>query len=331
VSLFNDYRDRVGAALRMLRTASVVLVSGPALEPFTLAEVRKHLGRDGDVGEIAPGAPTAALAGAGAGNVDNGAHRYGCTFVTADGETELGTVTAAVTVADKTADGRVALSTIPLGGSAVTARKIYRTVAGGSTYLLLTTIGDNTTTTYADNTADSGLGAQAPSVNSTAEPLLTRWIKAARQELEGITGRALITQTHDLVIDVAPDTSLVMFPKAPLQSVSSVTSYDADDVATVMAASDYIVDAGARPGRLTLKSTASWPTDLRDAKAIVFRFVCGYGATSVSIPEPFRQAMLLRIGTWAEHREDVLMAQFAGQFIELPRGYKALINAGLEA
>ena len=44
----------------------------------------------------------------------------------------------------------------------VSARRIYRTEAGGTTYKQLTTINDNTTTTYDDNTADASLGATAP-------------------------------------------------------------------------------------------------------------------------------------------------------------------------
>ena len=45
------------------------------------------------------------------------------------------------------------------GGTAslATSRKIYRTKAGGATYYLLTTIADNSTTIYTDNTADVSL------------------------------------------------------------------------------------------------------------------------------------------------------------------------------
>lgn len=119
--------------------------------------------------EKAPGAASCALAGAGAGNVDNGVHRYKVTFVTAGGETEAGTASSGVTVADKTADGKVALSSIPTGSAFVTARKIYRTVAGGSVYKLLATISDNTTTTYTDNTADASLTTTAPTTNSAID------------------------------------------------------------------------------------------------------------------------------------------------------------------
>jgi hypothetical protein len=45
----------------------------------------------------------------------------------------------------------------------INARKIYRTESSGTTYKLLSTISDNSTTSYVDNSSDSELGADAPS------------------------------------------------------------------------------------------------------------------------------------------------------------------------
>ena len=116
-------------------------------------------------GETPPGACTGALAGAGAGNVDDGTHSYKITFVDADGETEGGTTSNVVTVADKSTDGQISLTSIPTGSGSVTSRKIYRTIAGDTgNYKLVATLGDNVTTIYTDNTADAGLGADIPIV-----------------------------------------------------------------------------------------------------------------------------------------------------------------------
>jgi len=129
----------------------------------------------------APTACTAALAGDGAGNVDNGIHKYRITYVNATGETELGAVSNAVTVTDKDTDGKVVLTGIPTSSSgSVTSRKIYRTKAGGNAYYLLTTIADNTTTTYTDNTADAGLtgGAANYHANDTFGKIITDDVEA---------------------------------------------------------------------------------------------------------------------------------------------------------
>ena len=68
---------------------------------------------------------------------------------------------AALTVGTAQA-AQVALSAIPLGAAAVTARKLYRTKAGTTPLLLLTTLADNTTTAYLDTRTDASLGATAP-------------------------------------------------------------------------------------------------------------------------------------------------------------------------
>lgn len=123
------------------------------------------------------GACTSALAGAGAGNVDNGTHSYKVTFVTATGETNAGTVSNTTTVADKTVNGQIALTAIPVSTfPGVTSRKIYRTAAGNAVtgpWLLQSTIANNTATTATDNVADAALGATAPTGNTTLDNRFT--------------------------------------------------------------------------------------------------------------------------------------------------------------
>lgn len=127
---------------------------------------------------VLPGAPSAALAGAGAGSVDNGAHVYCVTFVTAGGETDCSGVSNTVTVADKTADGKVTVTftVSPYGG--VTGRNVYRSKAGTTSPLYLVAaspvVANNTATTYTDNIADSALQAtQSPVVNTAIDARLT--------------------------------------------------------------------------------------------------------------------------------------------------------------
>ncbi len=122
-----------------------------------------------DLAEIQdiPGPVTVALAGAGAGSVDNGAHNYKTTFQGDNGETEPSSAVS-VTVADKTVNGKVNVTAIPTGPPGTVGRRLYRTKAGAAVYFLLTTIADNVTTTYTDNTADANLGAdQIPDRNTT--------------------------------------------------------------------------------------------------------------------------------------------------------------------
>ena len=121
----------------------------------------------------APTALTVALITT-AGNIDAGQHRYKVTFVNDFGETDLGT--ASNTVTNDGSNQQNALTSIPIGlVGDVTSRKIYRTkIATQGLYYLLTTINDNTTTTYTDNTADAGLDSDQVSQrsNTTAGKLI---------------------------------------------------------------------------------------------------------------------------------------------------------------
>jgi len=74
---------------------------------------------------------------------------------------------AVAPVANTTLNQQVALSNIPTGGAGVTTRKIYRTAANVAQLRFLTTIGNNTTTTYSDAAGDATLGANVPTTDTS--------------------------------------------------------------------------------------------------------------------------------------------------------------------
>jgi hypothetical protein len=112
--------------------------------------------------------PTLALSGTGAGNVNNGTHWYGVTFVTAYGETTATATPPNIAVANNAVNGKVQVTNIPIGPPGVTQRKLYRLgPTTGGVYKLVTTLADNTTTSYLDNAADASLGANYTGVNTT--------------------------------------------------------------------------------------------------------------------------------------------------------------------
>lgn len=294
--------------------SGLTLVSAPAIEPLTVADVKAHVRLDSSAGEIAPTACTAALASPAApGNVDNGAHRYLVTFVTAAGETEAGAVSSAVTVSDKTVNGQVALTAIPTGGANVTARKIYRTAAGGTTYLLLATIANNTATTYTDNIADASLGAAAPSTNTTEDPYLTTLIQVARLTCEDTTKRKLITQTWKQYYDAFPACNYIELYLPPLQSVTSVQYKDVDGNTQTLSSSLYHVSTSGERARICLNDGESWPDIVRALDAVWVTMVVGYGSARSDVPAPLRQGMLTLIGHMYNMREDVISGTIIAQ------------------
>jgi uncharacterized phiE125 gp8 family phage protein len=292
----------------------LVRTVAPALEPLTVAEVARHLGLDETTGEPTPPAPSVALAApAVPGNVDNGTHRYRVTFVTADGETNGGDISDVVTVADKTVNGQVALTNIPIGGSAVTSRKLYRTEAGGSTYLLLATIANNVATTYTDNIADAALGAQVPSTNTTADAELTAVIATAREEVETFLRRALITQTWQLTLDRFPGDDFIRLPRPNLLTVESIEYIDTLGATQTLSTDDYDVDTASLPGRILLAYGASWPLTRSVRNAVTITFTAGYGPAASDVPASIKAAMKLLIGDLFSNREAVIVGTIVNQ------------------
>ena len=77
-----------------------------------------------------------------------------------------GSASGGVTVADKTSDGQVALTAIPVSPNVnTTQRNIYRRFNAAGDYKLVDTIADNSTTTYTDNIANASLTTVLPTVS----------------------------------------------------------------------------------------------------------------------------------------------------------------------
>lgn len=293
---------------------SFEVVTPPATEPVSVSEVLQYCRIDSINQEPAPGAVTVATA-SGAGNVDNGAHRYLCTFVTAEGETQAGAISGPKNIIDKTVNGKISLTNIPTGGSQVVARKIYRTVANGTDYLFLATISDNTTTTYTDNTADASLGSQAPTQNTTGDPLLRLLITSARLKAEHLLNRFLISQTMDMYLDSFPS-EWINLP--PLQSVSSISYIDEDGNEQTLPADQYQVDSISKPAGIAPAYGLSWPIARAQTNAVKIRFIAGYGDAS-AVPACIKQWILLRVKEAYDNRQAVAMGSI--QLVEFPYSY----------
>ena len=87
---------------------------------------------------------------------------------TLDGRLYDGSVFPGVPYTPRTLADRVNASSIAVGPTGRTARKVHRTVVNGSQLKLLTTIANNTATTIAtDTAADASLGANAPTADTS--------------------------------------------------------------------------------------------------------------------------------------------------------------------
>ena len=151
--------------------------------------------------------------------------------------------------------------------------------------------------------------------------LLTAAIVAARVHVEALTRRLLIEQSWRVYLDQWPRKRIVRLTPAPLISVDVVTVYDAEGDPTVVSEDDYEVDTVAVPGRLVLSGTA--PVVVGKAvNGIEIDVTAGYGPSSVDVPAPLRQAIMMLVAHWYEHRGAV-GHDMAGAIP--PLGFDALI------
>lgn len=111
------------------------------------------------------------------------------------------------------------------------------------------------------------------------DDLLTELISSVVSDYERETNRKLLSQTWYLWLDATELDDMVRVPPPliPLVSVSDITMYDSDDVASVVASTNYQVVTGDNP-RITLTDDGEWEDDdLRDYDAVRVTLVAGAG------------------------------------------------------
>ena len=161
--------------------------------------------------------------------------------------------------------------------------------------------------------------------DSTDERIVRPFIETARRIAEEHLGRTLMTTTYTFYIDGYDELAdplwegvrtgaylnyyknFVNLPMCPIQSVTSVSTFDDADNETTMASSRYYVDNVREPSRIVLRQGETFPTALRVANAIKVVFVAGY-ANAYAVPEPIRMGMLQHIAFLYEHRGDMYEA-----------------------
>jgi len=148
-------------------------------------------------------------------------------------------------------------------------------------------------------------------------PLVEALIAAARAALEAETRRAFVTQSWRLTLDDWPE-GPVKLPLAPAQAVTAVRVASLSGAMLPIDPAFYETDLAGEPPRLAAKRGQAWPMPATRLAGIAVDFTAGYGAAA-DVPPPLKQALLLLVAHWFEHREPM------GAGTELPRMITALV------
>ena len=155
-------------------------------------------------------------------------------------------------------------------------------------------------------------------LDDTAEDgLITTLISAARLHVESVTGRAMLLQSWRLVLDAWPTERSIALPVGPVTELTALTVFDADDEAHELDIGQFSVQAG----RLMLPRSLDAPA-LREKLGLEIDYVAGHGAEATAVPADLKQACLVLVGYWFEHRDAVIVA---GSGALVPTGFDRLV------
>jgi uncharacterized phiE125 gp8 family phage protein len=167
------------------------------------------------------------------------------------------------------------------------------------------------------------------------DALISGFLSAGVEACEKFTGKALITQTWTGFLDywpTAPSENIwegvrqvpvslayggpgeLVLPRGPLQSVTSMETFDDADVATVFPAASYFVDTASTRARVTLRTGIVPPLPTRHTNGIKLVYVVGYGDDAADVPEELRLGILALVSHLNEHRgdDDVSLGSLGG-------------------
>jgi len=287
------------------------LITAPVIEVLTLSELKSHLIVD---------------SGTFADNITNSPSIYSGIHATT---TLYGLIGTGVDVAGKQAV--VYLECGPNGATGTVDVKIQEYNGAtwadwvGGAFTQVTTANDNATYELAYTGTASQIRTIAKVLLASCEfgtsivtnaaitsddANLTDLIQDAREEVEKITRRALLTQTWDYVLEDFPSDNFIKLPLGNLQTVTSITYKDyAGTVTTMTAGTDYLVETnGDQYGRIVLPYGGSWPSlTLYPSNPITIRFVCGW-TTAALLPKTLKRSVKFVAEQLYYHadRDDVL-------------------------
>jgi len=140
--------------------------------------------------------------------------------------------------------------------------------------------------------------------DTSQDNVLAILIKDAREVVEEYLGRSLIDQTWTWEMNSEDMKDPIDIPRPPIQSITSLTEYDeasGSETTNVTTSTNYQLIEGFR----LVQRNDGWQIN-RKERAGKLIYVAGYGAAGSNIPQPIKTAILRKIATDFENREDRL-------------------------
>jgi uncharacterized phiE125 gp8 family phage protein len=288
-----------------------ILYTAPIIEPITLAELKLHLRLDSgsfadnidETQSIAPGSK--AIANNYTTHVGTAVEVLGYTalVIFASG-TNAATGTVDVKIQDSDdnvtwTDWGTAFTQVTTANDNATYEKAY---TGTKRYI-------RTVAKVLLAVCEFGTSVIRLTATSYEDDLLNAIITSAREHVEDITRRALLTQTWDYSLPGWPTSNFINLPYGNLQSVTSIKWKDTAAVeSTLTVTTDYLVETnGDQCGRIVLPYGVTWPSGtLYPSNPITIRFICGW-TTAALVPYKIKAALKMIAADLYANRERQLV------------------------
>ena len=153
------------------------------------------------------------------------------------------------------------------------------------------------------------------------DALLGSLIATSRLHIEAALDLALNTQSWSWRLDAWPDANVVVLPVRPVQSVEAIRITAENGAVETVAPEKFLLDKASLRPRL-LSASGALPRPGVPVLGIEVAFTAGFGSAASDVPPPIRQALLMLVAHWYEHRGSV---EFGGASTRIPDAVSTLL------
>lgn len=167
------------------------------------------------------------------------------------------------------------------------------------------------------STADAKLHCRIDHADEDA--LISALALAAGKTVQEQVGKALVTQSWKITLASIAGTQRLWLPVFPVQSITSIAYFDADNTGQTATLSDFGLHGDEDHAWIEPKTGKTWPALYPRPDALAVTFVAGFGAAASDVPDHLILATRMLIAHWYENREAA-----AGPLAEIPLGVQQL-------
>lgn len=160
-------------------------------------------------------------------------------------------------------------------------------------------------------------------LHTSEDALISAYIAAASRHVESRIGRNLVNREMTYERDGFPACrGSIVLPRPPVAEITSVSYIDASGAEQTMAPETYILVKSPVECELAPALGVSWPATSKQRRSVTVVYSSGYGEDDSTVPDDIKNAILLLVQHFYEHRSAVT----EGSAVVTPLAVEALLG-----